>query len=584
MAVVTTWLPAPTGGAAPSLPPDQLKDNVARRLRNFLVHHPGRIVPRGSIGGSATPLVGSAAHSTGAPMGATFHYGDTVIVHHKNPTATPTVDTWRVPINAPTTAAELTQPLQGAEAGRSVNMSTGVITNLNIDVFDGYLNSISGWRYARLGGIVYTNTYGGESVAIPGGVAQKSLLLKNQDLGVKLTEGPIFVQDVFSHLERIWVAAARDPGGSNYEPNSLYYTNPGGTTEVLNQTSDWQDPVTGELNKISVGDPSDGDFLVALGRASGHLVIFMRHSIWIAYGTAPSNLVLRQLRTLHGCVDARSVAVCDDGVYFASQRGYERFDGTAFELLSAPVADTWLEFSSRGPAASTVNHSYITATALYNDYLFISIGTQPHAASQPDGAERNWLFHMPTRSWIDLSSNIATMGLPASGAFNRATRTTKYLALWGASKWARCEDLTFGLNASGLVDADASASYNVTLGWTTRLVNLAGRWASAVLHALTIDAHQHYVATTPSPGPWATIAAEDSGGTSLLPTTNVEGYPSPGTLRARPFFSRNAETNRGDVTVTVASSTGATEATRIAKLDVYGLGIAATPGRERHTS
>ncbi len=41
---------------------------------------------------------------------------------------------------------------------------------------------------------------------------------------------------------------------------------------------------------------------------------------------------------------------------------------------------------------------------------------------------------------------------------------------------------------------------------------------------------------------------------------------------------------RGDATVTVASMTGATQATRIAELDVYGVGVAYVPGRERHVS
>ncbi len=580
---ISRWFDAPTAGEAPDLPPDLMSGKHARVLRNFLVHHPGRIVPRGNIGGAATPLIGDASHSTGAPMGPTFQQGDGVILSYKDPTVAATVDTWRVPINKPTLAAQLTQPIQGAQGGRGVDMATGTVTDLAIAVGSSTLNNVSGWRYAALGGVVYTNTYGGASTAVSSGVAQLSCVLKTSGSGVKLLNGPLFVQDVFSHLGRIWVAAARDPGGSNYEPNSLYYTIPGGTTALTDVVTDWQDPVTGALNKISVGDPSDGDFLVGLGRANGHMVIFMRHSIWIMYGTSPANLVLRQLRTLHGCVDARSIAVCDEGVYFASQRGYELFDGDAFELVSEAVSDTWLEFSNRGPAASTVNHSYIVATPLYNNYLFISLGTQPHAASQPDGAERNWLLYTPAAAWIDLKTAMASLGLPASGAFNRATRTTKFLALWGASEWARADQLTFGAPSTGLLDQDAGASYSVPLVWTTRLDNLAdGRWRTSTLHSATADYHQHYTTTDPPAlDAWGTLSAVDGFGDSLLPAQSLPGFDTPGPVRSRPTYTPKHEANRGDLSFTLSSDIGASATKRHGELNIYGLGIQYLPGRER---
>ncbi len=578
------WFDAPTAGEAPDLPPDLMSGKHARVLRNFLVHHPGRIVPRGNIGGPTSTIdTGDLSSSVGAPMGPHYTVNDDIIISYKDPTASPTVDTWRVPINKPTSAGQLTQPVLGSQSARQVDLPTGFVA----DIANSEARRISGWRTAHLGGNNYTNAYGGTSTAVVTGVAQETFVIKNTPAGgVLLTNGPKFIQDVFAHLGRIWVAAATDPGGTNYEPNGLYYTNPGGTTVLTNVVADWQDPVTGALNRIAIGDPIDSDFVVALGRAAGHLVVFLRNAVWILYGTAPANLVLRQLRTLHGCVDARSVAVVDNGVYFASQRGYEFFDGEDFHLVSEAVSDTWLEFSNRGPAASTINHSYIVAEPLWNDYLFLSLGTQPHAANQTDGAERNWLLHTPSGAWTSIASGISSLGLSAAGAFNRAVRTGGYTTLWGASKFARADKLTYGVDATvGSTDRNTSTGFDVPLLWTTRLDNLSGRWLTSTLHAATVDYRQNYVtADPPDLDPWGTLTAADGSGATLLVSQALPGFdPSGAPTRARPTSTPKPEANRGDISFTLTSTIGSSSTKRSAVLNVYGLGVQYLPGRERRT-
>lgn len=586
---LTRWFDAPVGGEAPSMPPDLIGGTLARSLRNWLVHHPGRIVPRGGIGGPGASESGSLSHPDGNPMASHFTLGEDIAIHYREAQAAPTVDAWRVPINKPTSSAQLSQAKLGAQAGRVVDMDDGTTTDLGLAVTTAELNGVAGYQHARLIGFLYTNTFGGESVAIPTGVAQKTVITKNTGVaGVRLTNGPVFVMDVFQHMGRIFSLAARDPGGSNYAPATLYYTIPGGTTALTDVVTDWQDPVTGEQNRIAIGDPTDGDFGVALGRAAGHLVVFLRNSIWILYGTAPANFTLRQLRTVHGCVDARSVVTSDSGVYFASQRGFERFDGETFELLSEPVSDTWLEFSNRGPGANTVNQSYIKAAALKNNYLHIALGTDPHAVNQPDGAERNWLLHSPTGAWIDMRSAITGMGLGSAGAFNRAIATPGSVSLWGASKWARADNLVFGLPTStGLVDRFSSSSHSVELVWTTRVDNLAGgRWNTAALSSITADYHQHYTtADPPDLDPWGTLAATDGFGDSLVVgTLSLPGYDTPGPIRSRPTFVPKPESKRGDITFTMTSNIGSSATKRTAKLEVYGLGVTFHTGRERRTA
>lgn len=582
------WLPAPTGGGAPSLPPDQLKDNVGRSLRNFLVHHPGRVVPRGSIGGtSATLSSGSLVDTTsGGAMLQAATFEDYLFIDYRAPSAGPLVDHWRVPINRPTTAGELAQPALGATASRAVDLNTGTVT----DISNADPRSQTGISIARLDDALYGVTYGGTSTAVPGGVAPLNNIRKQNALGndvaVLSANGPLFVQAVFTHYGRVWAAAARTPGQSDYDLSAIHYTNPGGTTAWTDVVTDWQDPETGEANRIEVGASNDSDFVVGFGRANGHMLVFKRYSVWILYGTAPSNFTLRQLRTNSGCVDLRSIAVCDEGTYFASQLGYELFDGTSFKLVSEPVSDEWLPVSNAGVAGGTVNHAYIAADPLPNGYLHIALGTDSTTASAADGTTLGWLFHRPSASWSELRTALTSaLNLGAAGCLHRVLVSRSHIIAVGGSKWAKASGLTYGVDpAVGLVDQTSAAALDVTLTWVTRLVNLGGRWATAALHALTLDAHEHHVSASAGPAAWATLAAADSGGTSLMPATNVDSYPSPGPLRSRQFFSRTSESTRGDVTVTLTSASGATAATRIAALSLYGLGIAFIPGRERHVS
>lgn len=65
MALARHWWPAPNKGEFPSFPPDDLPAGGARELRNYLVHHDGRVVPRGSIGGSTALLFGSLTQPAG---------------------------------------------------------------------------------------------------------------------------------------------------------------------------------------------------------------------------------------------------------------------------------------------------------------------------------------------------------------------------------------------------------------------------------------------------------------------------------------------------------------------------------------
>lgn len=494
------WWPAPVAGQFPSLPPDQLPANGARYLRNYLTHLPGKIVPRGPIGGPANNTdVGSLLSTAVSPMWGAVPIGDSVCITYRAASAGPLVDPWRTPINRPTAGASLTS---GELKASVINLRTGT-AGLNAGL--GAQREVYGSRFTVVGkpptiasyGATYVAGYGSHATLTltDGSVTQQTIILQVDptSAGVSVlpvTTCPSVVQDVVGHYNRLFAAAAVKPAGvaADYDASQLFFTRVGGPTAGFPIT-DWQDPVSGLVNVISVGSPlEDGDFIVALGRASGHLVIFKRRSVWVLYGTSPDDFVLRKIRTANGCVDARSCCTTDAGVYFASQRGFEFFDGSRFHLLSGPVADDWLEFSNRGPAASTINHSYITVTALRNSYMHIAFGTDPTTVSTVDGAERNYLYNIETGAWSELHSSSGQPLLGPNGAFNRAVVTDNHITLWGASRWAKADNLVYGPQPGVAIrDQDTGSSYDVDLLWVTGTPMVGDEWRTGRLNRIAVD-------------------------------------------------------------------------------------------------
>lgn len=569
---------APTDGEAPSFPPDQLGGGQALGLRNFLVDNPGRVQARGHIGDPSATGFGTAIDTVnGGTMIAAVPFQDIIFNTFRMPAAGPLVDNWRVPINRPQAAGDLAQP---SLRGNEIDMKTGVVTGVTV----GGATSVFGPSVVNVDSAIYSASFGGASTAVPTGVAPLNAIRKGDGAGsaVVLTNGPRFVQSIFSHGDRLWAAAARTPGGADYDTSKIFYTNPGGTTAFTDVATDWQDPVTGESNEFVIGASNDGDFVVGFGRAAGQLVVFKRNAVFVLYGTSPSNYTLRQVRQYTGCVDFRSIVVSEEGTYFASQLGYELFDGTTFKKLSNPVEEIWNPLALAGVCSGSVNHAYVVASPLPNNYLYVALGTDATTANATDGTSHGWLLYRPTGAWIELTTAISTMKLGAGGYINRFVMTTSTVTAWGAGKWARCDAMVYGPTAGiGVVDKDTSSRFSVDLKLTTRLDNMGsyrhldGKWIVNNLMMLQADYHHHYVTTTPPADNaiFATLSAIDSSGAQLVSPIDLEGHTPPGPLRVRPIKSGMWESNRGDVALVFESNIGVTATLCTERLDLYGLGV-----------
>lgn len=197
------------------------------------------------------------------------------------------------------------------------------------------------------------------------------------------------------------------------EANSLFYTDQYGPT--TDSVEFWKDDVSGLVNRIIVGDDNQNDFGVSLAVVNQALIIFKRHSIWALYGYSPTTFAIRNITSERGCIDPASVCEVDGGVYFASQRGIEFFDGSQFRTISDPIKDVY-DLRSRyfvgekNDSASPKNvWGQITIADIGNDYLMVVFGGQSlNTGFQGQVSEKNITLycHAPTGNWAQFTCSV----------------------------------------------------------------------------------------------------------------------------------------------------------------------------------
>ncbi len=576
------WWPAPLAGIADSIAPPSSPTQQALLLRNFLIHNDGYLMPRGPIGGTGAANIGSLAHSSGAATLATFGFSTAAFVSYRATSSSPLVVPARVPINLPATAGELAQPVTGSTAELAWDSVTGgtlATARTNTD-------DVFGTQIALLDDSAYCITAGGPSTAVTVGVAPMTRITKRRLAShVHLTTGPKFVQDAIVHYRALFVAAGRAPNagaGTDYNLSRVYFTRPGGTTAITDTVTDWQDPTSGLVQTIQVGADNDGDFIVGFGQVGGNLVIFKRKEIWMLYGTSPYDFTVRLVRKGTGCVDIRSVVSDGPNLYFASQRGYEKYDGQSFSLVSRPITDTWRAIADVGVAADTVNYGFIRARYMRGEYIFVSLGTDPHTANQPGGAGVSYLYYIPTGSWVELSSLVSSRGLSASGSFSHVIQGLGFILLMGNTDYLRCDTLTNGPPAGGgIYDRDTSTYFNIPMRWRTHLADPTDEWRTAQGKRVVLDWHQQFEPGAPAAAGIGTVSMLDANGAVLGPVGALSGLPTAPIYRRRTVIDNYAELGRGDVIIDVDLSHGATANQRSQFLRVYGTGLESFAGRDR---
>jgi hypothetical protein len=212
------------------------------------------------------------------------------------------------------------------------------------------------------------------------------------------------------------------PADLGIEPNSLFYSIQGGpTSDVI---TDWQDPVSGLVNKIVIGDDDQNDYGVALAKVGQNLIIFKRHSIWGLYGYSPETYSVRNITNERGCIEPWSICEVDGGVFFLSQNGLEFFDGTEFKHVDHAVSNItrpiakYIAGEKGEQKSATEVMGRVTTTYLGNNYLMICFSfqsTATHLPPTPANTNPVWTgyLHIPTGNWATFSSDaLASVKIP----------------------------------------------------------------------------------------------------------------------------------------------------------------------------
>lgn len=136
--------------------------------------------------------------------------------------------------------------------------------------------------------------------------------------------------------------------------------------------------------------PNSGEFNVATIVFNDQLIIFKNNSTWVLTADGlPTNWILRNLHPTIGCSGRGTPIIINGFIYFLSQTGLYRTDGTTFERISEPVEAFLQNFGTAG--ASIV----LGRQAFYYDEKYILV-----TPNQTTGTNTTYLcYDLKREAW-----------------------------------------------------------------------------------------------------------------------------------------------------------------------------------------
>lgn len=452
---------------------------------NMLVDH-DRITPmRGPITNQTELVVGADEIVAGI-----WEFNNSILVARHEKDATAVREPWAAPHRKATAANQLANPQLEMQLFDFDALTSTPVTAVNA------AGVISGGS-ARIGDYVYGFAYGVHVATNPavlenGGYLYRRRLLRWDGTSTPPTvyaNAPEGAQDVKAHLNRLFVLGGRDvpAGGTEIEPNSLFYTDAGGPT--ADTTAMWQDDVSGLTNKIVVDSDDRNDHGVGLAKVGQNLVIFKRNSIHVLYGYSSSTFTLRPLTKELGCIDRRSIVEYEDGCYFLSDEGYMFFDGTTLRSTSPSLYTSLVAAGYNTVGANGVDGGTATAVKLPNNYLLLSIFKQNQVTGVQSAESRfSALLHAPTGRWTRFSSEATSNPTPV--ALARAAHPimfdgTRVIQIPYLTAPGTAPEASRGFDE--ITDTGVSVKARIPAKIWYRLLELVSPAYHAQLHRLLID-------------------------------------------------------------------------------------------------
>lgn len=147
----------------------------------------------------------------------------------------------------------------------------------------------------------------------------------------------------------------------------------------------------GDYNKytstsfIYAPSPKSGDPITGLAVFQDNLTVFTRKTKYVLYGDDPGNFVLRQSSGKKGSVNQATIATSPNHIYFLSDDGVYRYNGSADELMSDPIQTETDNIADKTKASAVFHANY------YRLYYPAGIATKNDSSILWDDINKQWL-------------------------------------------------------------------------------------------------------------------------------------------------------------------------------------------------
>lgn len=142
-----------------------------------------------------------------------------------------------------------------------------------------------------------------------------------------------------------------------FHKNRLFLVDPNNPTKVV--YSELGDYNTYESTYFFYApSPKSGDPITGLKVFQDNLIVFTRKTKWVLYGDDPGNFVLRQASGKKGAVAQATIQTDPNYVYFLSDDGVYRFNGSADELMSDAIQNEIDSINDKTKCSAVVHNNY----------------------------------------------------------------------------------------------------------------------------------------------------------------------------------------------------------------------------------
>lgn len=579
-------------------PPDQIPPTKASEVTNWLTGIPGKLCIRGPAFTFGTAL-GSTTYR-GRPHHWVFN--NVVLTAFAKQRSAETLPT--------STKTERIAARPPGGEGDLVGYQSSIVSGALASVTYADQNNVPSPRYARTGALVYGFAQSGTAVVTTANgatVPVRRMLTWDGSASVSTrttATSPSSGVDICNYLNRLFVLGGAPAGSTTIEPNSLFWSDPGGAP--AGTITEWQDDVSGLINRIVVGDDDQNDVAVGLARLPNALVIFKQRSIWIMTGTTTSTWTVRRVVAGVGCVDNNSIVEDNDRLYFAGQDGFYVFDGLSVARISDPVSVLGMTNQTQQQLrwGSPDVDNYMRGELIGDSRIMWVYG---YPSSTGVGVTRTFVYHIPTQSWayFSMATGISGLAYFQDGAvWAWPTRVTDSVVSWSrfntnydstVPTWKDGDQSLFDLSQLGrrypdnpYYDYTSTSGASIPAVIQSRFQTLAGPGDQTQLHRYILD----YYAGSPASEPGQLISTFSTGfnGTYIrvLPTTQygVEVLQHTGPQRLREAFDVYEETREPLIQIAnKVVSTNFTLSPRVySTTEIYGWMIEAQITRQRSNS